>query len=65
MGDQKKSWWSGLSLEFKKIVWPSKSDLSKQTVSVVISSLVIGGLVALMDFGIKFGIEFLVKFPGK
>lgn len=65
MENQKKSWWSGLVSEFKKIIWPNKNELSKQTIAVVISSLVIGGLVALLDFGIKFGIEFLVSFPGK
>ncbi len=28
---QKKSWFKGLSSEFKKIVWPDKMTLVKQT----------------------------------
>ncbi|MDO5696001.1 MAG: preprotein translocase subunit SecE [Eubacteriales bacterium] len=64
MTEQKTSWWTGLKAEFKKITWPTKSDLSKQTLSVVIASVVIGCAVALMDFVIRIGVEHLVKFPG-
>ena len=65
MENQKKSWWSGLKSEFKKITWPTRETLLKQTITVSITSVVIGCLVALMDFGIRFGVEALVNFPGK
>lgn len=65
MEKQNKSWFEGLKTEFKKIVWPTKEDTTKQTVAVVISSVVIGCIVALLDFVIRIGVENLVNFPGK
>ena len=32
--------WNGVKAEFKKIVWPDKEDLLKQSVAVVIISVV-------------------------
>ena len=43
---QEKSWFKGLKAEFKKIVWPDKNTLAKQTTAVVAVSVV---LVALMS----------------
>ena len=65
MEKQKKSWFEGLKTEFNKIIWPTKEDTTKQTVAVVISSVVIGCIVALLDFVIRIGVENLVNFPGK
>ena len=31
----KKSWFEGLKSEFKKIIWPEKKTLGKQTIAVV------------------------------
>lgn len=65
MEKNKKSWWHSLKSEFKRISWPTKNDITKQTVAVVISSLVVGCLVAIMDLIIRIGVENLVNFPGK
>lgn len=65
MEKNKKSWWHALKSEFKRISWPTKNDITKQTVAVVISSLVVGCLVAIMDLIIRIGVENLVNFPGK
>ena len=40
----------GVRNEFKKIVWPSVDVLMKQTVTVIIVSLIIGALVAGIDW---------------
>ena len=32
---QKKSWFKGLQAEFKKVIWPDKNTLTKQTTAVV------------------------------
>ena len=58
----KKSWFSGLKAEFKKIIWPNKQSLARQTVAVIATSVVLGLLIALMDYVIGFGVEFLVGF---
>lgn len=58
---QKKSWFKGLQAEFKKVIWPGKKDLAKQTTAVVSVSVVLGALIALIDAILRYGIDFLVK----
>ena len=58
---QKKSWFKGLKSEFKKIIWPDKTTLAKQTVAVTVCSVAIGLIIALVDSILKYGIDFLVK----
>ena len=57
----KKSWFDGLKAEFKKIIWPDKKDLSKQTAAVVVVSVVLGVIITIVDFVVQNGIDFLVK----
>ena len=58
---QKKSWFKGLQAEFKKIIWPDKKTLAKQTTAVVVVSVVLGALIAVIDALLNYGIEFLVR----
>lgn len=58
---QKKSWFKGLKAEFAKIIWPGQKTLTKETAAVVISSVVIGVIISIVDLVVRFGIEFLVK----
>lgn len=58
---QKKSWFKGLRAEFKKIIWPDKKTLAKQTTAVVVVSVVLGLLISVIDVLLNYGIEFLVK----
>ena len=39
---QKESWFKGLDREFKKIVWPDKMTVAKETAAVVSVSVVRG-----------------------
>lgn len=57
----KQSWFNGLSAEFKKIIWPEKKSLTRQTAAVVAVSVVLGLVIALLDFMIGYGIDFLVN----
>lgn len=58
---QKKSWFKGLRAEFKKIVWPDRKSLAKETIAVVIVSVILGVIITVVDLVTRFGIEFLVK----
>ena len=58
---QKMSWFKGLKAEFKKIVWPDKNTLAKQTTAVVAVSVVLGALISVVDALLRYGIDFLVK----
>ena len=57
----KKSWFKGLKAEFKKIIWPDKKTLVKETVAVIICSVLLGGIIAIVDALIQYGIDFLVR----
>lgn len=58
----KKSWFDGLKAEFRKIIWPSQQDIAKQTTAVVAVSIVLGIIIALLDFIVQHGVDFLVNF---
>ena len=58
---KKKSWFKGLKAEFKKVIWPDKKTLAKQTVAVTVFSIIIGAIIAIVDALIQFGIDFIVQ----
>ena len=49
----------GLKAEFLKIVWPTKSDLVRQTITVTVVSFVLALLIALIDTIVQYGVNFL------
>ena len=49
----------GVKAEFKKIIWPDKDTLLKQSVAVVIVSIIMGAIIALIDVVAQYGINFL------
>ena len=58
---QKKSWFKGLSREFKKIIWPDKMTVAKQTAAVVSVSVILGAIIAIVDFIAQYGVDLLVR----
>ncbi len=58
---QKAGWLTGLKAEFHKIIWPAKEQLAKETTAVVIVSVILGVIIALLDFVIQNGVDFLVN----
>ena len=58
---QKKTWFAGLKSEFQKIVWLDKKSLGKQTVAVLVVSVILGAIIAVLDLGIQYGVDFLVN----
>lgn len=54
------SFWKGLKAEFKKIVWPEKDTVTKQTVVVLTVSLFLGVLIGVLDMIFKFGINLII-----
>jgi preprotein translocase subunit SecE len=57
---QKTSWFTGLKAEFRKIIWPTKEDVAKETTAVVITSIILGLIIAILDFIIQYGVNILV-----
>lgn len=57
----KPSFFKGVKTEFKKISWPDRDSLLKQSVAVVCISVVLGVLIAILDFLMQYGVDFLVN----
>lgn len=55
------SFFKGVKSEFKKISWPDKQDTFKQSVAVVAISVVVGVLIAILDYVIQYGVNFLTS----
>jgi len=49
----------GVKVEFKKVTWPDKDALMKQSVAVLAISLVVGAIIALLDFGLQYGVDII------
>lgn len=55
----KVKFFDGVKAEFKKIIWPDKNTLLKQSVAVVAVSIVLGVIIALIDMVMQYGVNFL------
>ena len=58
---QKRSWFAELKSEFRKIVWPDKKSLFRQTVAVVIVSVLLALVIAGIDYVVQFGLDILMS----
>jgi preprotein translocase subunit SecE len=58
---QKKSWFDGLKAEFRKIIWPNRDTLVRETGAVVAVSIVLGMIIAILDFVFQYGVNILVN----
>ena len=66
MGDSAKKqkspgFFSGVKSELKNIKWPNRKDTLKQSVAVVIISIVVGIIIAIVDYAAKYGVNFLTS----
>ena len=50
-----------LNKEFKKIVWPTKDDLVKQSIVVVASSVALGVVISAIDWVFQMGFGVIFK----
>lgn len=55
----KTDFFKGVKTEFKKITWPDKEALLKQSTAVVCISVIVGVIIAIIDFLLQYGIDFL------
>ena len=56
----KKSWFKGLKSEFKKIVWPDKETLVKESAAVIVITVILGLVIALVDMAIEYGVNLII-----
>ena len=59
--ENKISFWTGVKAEFGKIVWPNGKGAFRQSVAVIIISVVAGLIIALIDFAAKSGVNWITS----
>lgn len=57
----KPGFFKGVKAEFKKISWPDRESVIKQSVAVVCVSVVLGAIIAVLDFIMQYGVGFLTS----
>jgi preprotein translocase subunit SecE len=53
---------SEFKAEFKKIVWPSRETLLKETLTVIVICVIFGVYIALLDGGLSFALSAFSSF---
>lgn len=68
MAEENKKGFSGIAgffksvkKEFRRIVWPNKEKVTRETIAVLIISVLLGGLIAALDFGFYTGLGMIIK----
>ena len=54
-------WKNGVRAEFNKIIWPTRDDIQKETTAVVVVGVILGVLIAMIDFIVQHGVDILVN----
>lgn len=54
---KKKGFFHNLKAEFKRIVWPDQSTVVKESTAVIVVTVILGLIIALLDFVIKTGLD--------
>lgn len=57
---KKVGFFKGVRSEFKKIIWPNRKTVAKNTYVVVLITLIIGATIAIIDAGFQFVIFDLI-----
>lgn len=53
----KRSWFKGLKVEFKKITWPDKKRVARETFAVVVSAVILAGVTLGVDVLLELGLQ--------
>ncbi len=56
----KRSFFTELKGEFRKIIWPDKKLLGKQSVAVIVAAIIIGCIIAALDWIMQIGLSFII-----
>lgn len=56
----KKSWFKGLKSEFRKIAWPDKETLVKESAAVIVITVILGFVIALVDMAVNSGVDLIL-----
>ena len=54
------AFFKGVKAEFKKIIWPSKDLVARETIAVIIISIVLGVIIAILDWLFQLGLGLIL-----
>jgi preprotein translocase subunit SecE len=57
-------WFSDIAGEFKKIIWPSRKELVKQTGTVIFTSAIFGVIILALNGVFSTALSYFVKYLG-
>ncbi|MCR5801128.1 MAG: preprotein translocase subunit SecE [Lachnospiraceae bacterium] len=57
--ENKTKFFDGVSAEFNKVDWPNSKSTFRQSVAVVVISVIFGLIIAFIDYAAQFGVNFL------
>ncbi|MCR4754028.1 MAG: preprotein translocase subunit SecE [Lachnospiraceae bacterium] len=57
--ENKVSFFDGVKAEWGKIIWPGKDQLTKQTIAVIVTTVVVGVIISLLDTALQYGVSLL------
>lgn len=59
--NKKGGFFKALKAEFKRVIWPDRDTIIKETTAVVVVTVILGAVIALLDFAIKLGIDKIIQ----
>ena len=58
---KKKGAFQNMKAEFKRIVWPDKNTVVKESTAVIVVTIILAVLIAFLDFVIKTGLDKILQ----
>lgn len=55
------AFFKGVKTEYNKIVFPTKQDVTKETIATIVISVLVGVMIAVLDMIMKTGLGFILK----
>jgi len=55
----KRSWFQGLKVEAKKITWPDKKRVARETTAVAISAIILAAVTMGVDLLLEYGLSYI------
>ena len=56
----KRGFFTELKGEFRKIIWPDKKLLGKQSVAVIVAAIILGCIISAVDWVMQIGLSFII-----
>ncbi len=58
---KKKGAFQNMKAEFKRIVWPDKNTVVKESTAVIVVTIILAVVIAFLDFVIKTGLDKILQ----